>query len=65
MGMVIIAAINVLMHSHTSIFGVCLYAALATLLCYIFDSRRNLMDCIVFHIAYNATIVCHALLRGV
>lgn len=64
-GIVIVALLNVALHSNSingSLFAACFFTVMGILLCYIFDSRRNLLDCIVFHVGYNATIIFLALL---
>jgi membrane protease YdiL (CAAX protease family) len=59
-GTLLVAAISVVLHFNAvrgSFFAAYFYAGLAVLICYILDSRGNLMDCIVFHTAYNIILI--------
>jgi membrane protease YdiL (CAAX protease family) len=60
-GTVILIILSLLLHASgafRSVYGICVYGGLAAFICWIFDSKRNLFDCIAFHMAYNATIMC-------
>jgi len=64
-GTLIIIVLSIVLHLgafHWTFYGSFVYGGLAALLCWIFESRKNLLDCILFHIAYNATLVCHTIL---
>ena len=61
-GTIIIMVLSVLLHASGVHYGSFVHVVLALLLCWIFETRKNLLDCMVFHIAYNATVVCHAIL---
>jgi membrane protease YdiL (CAAX protease family) len=59
-GTIITALLNAVFHRDSirgSVFAACFFTGMGALLCYIFDSRRNLSDCILFHIAYNGALV--------
>jgi membrane protease YdiL (CAAX protease family) len=65
LGIALVAALNVVLHLDSirgSFFAAYFYCGLGVLQCFIFDTRRNLMDSIVFHAAYNTTIICHMII---
>jgi len=59
-GIIIISILSILLHPdlyHGPIYAVCFYAGFGALLCCIFESNNNLMDCMVFHIGYTGTLL--------